>query len=225
VTIAFTPGESLLFDIANTIDRIASDPLEWDGRGYGARDHSRRRNMSHPTRRMKFNLGRSSLQLLRLTSRGDRAIYPTNPRPPIRRRSSPPASPARLGLNRRAAWKHRRAMRPLRDILVRNMRRLRATRGLSQEALAHECGMGRTYLSGVGRSDATGRSTTLGASRRGCAWSRGSCSGTTDPSRPVPLVSVARSAAARSSARRQHRRHSSKGVRRAHVWLTRHGIK
>lgn len=33
------------------------------------------------------------------------------------------------------------------------MRRLRATRGLSQEALAHECGMGRTYLSGVERSE------------------------------------------------------------------------
>jgi hypothetical protein len=29
------------------------------------------------------------------------------------------------------------------------MRRLRATRGLSQEALAHECGMGRIDLSGV----------------------------------------------------------------------------
>ena len=27
------------------------------------------------------------------------------------------------------------------------------TRGLSQEALAHECGMGRTYLSGVERSE------------------------------------------------------------------------
>jgi transcriptional regulator with XRE-family HTH domain len=33
------------------------------------------------------------------------------------------------------------------------MRRLRAAHGLSPEALAHECGMGRTYLSGVGRSD------------------------------------------------------------------------
>jgi Helix-turn-helix len=35
----------------------------------------------------------------------------------------------------------------------KNMRRLRAAHGLSPEALAHECGMGRTYLSGVGRSD------------------------------------------------------------------------
>jgi transcriptional regulator with XRE-family HTH domain len=42
---------------------------------------------------------------------------------------------------------------PLRDVLAKNMRRLRATRGLSQEALAHECGMGRTYLSGVERSE------------------------------------------------------------------------
>jgi transcriptional regulator with XRE-family HTH domain len=33
------------------------------------------------------------------------------------------------------------------------MRRLRAARGLSQEALAHECGINRTYLSGVERSE------------------------------------------------------------------------
>jgi transcriptional regulator with XRE-family HTH domain len=33
------------------------------------------------------------------------------------------------------------------------MRRLRANRGLSQEALAHECGINRTYLSGVERSE------------------------------------------------------------------------
>jgi transcriptional regulator with XRE-family HTH domain len=43
---------------------------------------------------------------------------------------------------------------PLRDVLARNMRRLRAERGLSQEALAHECGINRTYLSGVERSSA-----------------------------------------------------------------------
>jgi transcriptional regulator with XRE-family HTH domain len=38
-------------------------------------------------------------------------------------------------------------------VLAKNMRRLRATRGMSQEALAHECGMNRTYLSGVERSE------------------------------------------------------------------------
>ena len=34
-----------------------------------------------------------------------------------------------------------------------NMRRLRAARGLSQEALAHEYGINRTYLSSVERSE------------------------------------------------------------------------
>jgi transcriptional regulator with XRE-family HTH domain len=42
---------------------------------------------------------------------------------------------------------------PLRDILATNMRRLRAARGLSQEALAHESGMNRTYLSAVERAE------------------------------------------------------------------------
>jgi transcriptional regulator with XRE-family HTH domain len=42
---------------------------------------------------------------------------------------------------------------PLRDVLAKNMRRLRAERGLSQEALAHECGINRTYLSGIERSE------------------------------------------------------------------------
>lgn len=42
---------------------------------------------------------------------------------------------------------------PLRDILAKNMRRLRATRKLTQEALAHDCGMNRTYLSAVERSE------------------------------------------------------------------------
>ena len=41
---------------------------------------------------------------------------------------------------------------PLRDILDRNMRQ-RAKRGLSQEALAFECDINRTYLSGVERSE------------------------------------------------------------------------
>jgi len=42
---------------------------------------------------------------------------------------------------------------PLRDTLAKNMRRLRAVRGLSQEALAYESGLNRTYLSGVERSE------------------------------------------------------------------------
>lgn len=42
---------------------------------------------------------------------------------------------------------------PLRDVLAKNMRRLRAVRGLSQEALAHESDINRTYLSAVERSE------------------------------------------------------------------------
>jgi transcriptional regulator with XRE-family HTH domain len=42
---------------------------------------------------------------------------------------------------------------PLRDILARNMRVLRAERGLSQEALAHAAGLNRTYLSAVERAE------------------------------------------------------------------------
>ena len=42
---------------------------------------------------------------------------------------------------------------PLRDVLAKNMRRLRAKRGLSQEALAYESGINRTYLSAVERSE------------------------------------------------------------------------
>ena len=41
--ISFTCFAWLLFDIANTVDSIASDPLEWDRRGYGACNHSRRK--------------------------------------------------------------------------------------------------------------------------------------------------------------------------------------
>jgi transcriptional regulator with XRE-family HTH domain len=41
----------------------------------------------------------------------------------------------------------------LRDTLAKNMRRLRAARGLSQEALAFECGINRTYLSAVERAE------------------------------------------------------------------------
>lgn len=42
---------------------------------------------------------------------------------------------------------------PLRDTVARNMRRLRAARGWSQEVLAHESGLNRTYLSAVERSE------------------------------------------------------------------------
>jgi transcriptional regulator with XRE-family HTH domain len=41
----------------------------------------------------------------------------------------------------------------LRDILAKNMRLIRATQQLSQEALAHECGLNRTYLSAIERSE------------------------------------------------------------------------
>lgn len=42
---------------------------------------------------------------------------------------------------------------PLRDIVARNMRKLRADRGWSQEYLANKCGLNRTYLSAVERSE------------------------------------------------------------------------
>jgi transcriptional regulator with XRE-family HTH domain len=42
---------------------------------------------------------------------------------------------------------------PLRDVLAKNMRRLRAGRGLTQEALAFDCGINRTYLSAVERAE------------------------------------------------------------------------
>jgi transcriptional regulator with XRE-family HTH domain len=42
---------------------------------------------------------------------------------------------------------------PLRDVLAKNMRRMRAARGLTQEALAHESDINRTYLSAVERSE------------------------------------------------------------------------
>jgi transcriptional regulator with XRE-family HTH domain len=41
---------------------------------------------------------------------------------------------------------------PLRDILAANMRQLRAARGLSQEALAHESALDRTYVSSIERA-------------------------------------------------------------------------
>jgi transcriptional regulator with XRE-family HTH domain len=41
---------------------------------------------------------------------------------------------------------------PLRDVLARNMRQLRAARGLSQETLAHESDVDRTYVSSIERA-------------------------------------------------------------------------
>lgn len=41
----------------------------------------------------------------------------------------------------------------LRDVLARNLRLFRAERGWSQERLAHESGLNRTYLSAVERSE------------------------------------------------------------------------
>jgi len=38
-------------------------------------------------------------------------------------------------------------------VLAKNMRQLRARIGVSQEALAAECGINRTYLSSVERSE------------------------------------------------------------------------
>jgi transcriptional regulator with XRE-family HTH domain len=45
---------------------------------------------------------------------------------------------------------HRRRAR---EILARNMRMLRAARGMSQEALSHESGINRTYVSSVERCE------------------------------------------------------------------------
>jgi DNA-binding XRE family transcriptional regulator len=41
---------------------------------------------------------------------------------------------------------------PLRNVLARNMRKLRAVHGLSQEALAHESCVDRTYVSSIERA-------------------------------------------------------------------------
>ena len=42
---------------------------------------------------------------------------------------------------------------PLRQVLATNMRKLRAARGLTQEALAYDSGMDRTYLGSVERAE------------------------------------------------------------------------
>jgi hypothetical protein len=41
--IAFAGPTQLPLDIADTVDGITGNPLEWYGRGYGARHHSRRK--------------------------------------------------------------------------------------------------------------------------------------------------------------------------------------
>ena len=41
--IAFACATQLLFDVTDTVDRIACNPLEWDRRSHGACDHSRRK--------------------------------------------------------------------------------------------------------------------------------------------------------------------------------------
>ena len=38
---------------------------------------------------------------------------------------------------------------PLRDLIAKNIRKLRAERNISQESLAHDSGINRSYLSGV----------------------------------------------------------------------------
>jgi transcriptional regulator with XRE-family HTH domain len=40
----------------------------------------------------------------------------------------------------------------IREVLARNLRRCRQAKGLSQEALAHEAGVDRTYISALERS-------------------------------------------------------------------------
>jgi transcriptional regulator with XRE-family HTH domain len=68
---------------------------------------------------------------------------------------------------------------------LRNMRRLRAARGLSQEALAHDCGINRTYLSSVERSERNVSIDNIARIARGLRVERGGCSGTTEPGAPI----------------------------------------
>jgi ribosome-binding protein aMBF1 (putative translation factor) len=76
------------------------------------------------------------------------AVSPLYPREPTSsaRRAKAFVSSDRVGVKRTHKG-------PLRDVLAKNMRRLRTARGVSQEALAHESGINRTYLSGVERSE------------------------------------------------------------------------
>ena len=47
----------------------------------------------------------------------------------------------------------RTAKSPLRDVFAKNVRLARAGLGMSQEGLAHEAGVNRTYLSAVERAE------------------------------------------------------------------------
>src|SRR4051812_453968 len=75
---------------------------------------------------------------------------------------------------------------PLRGVLARNMRRLRAARGLSQEALAHESGAGHRAGAAVRREsgaksgvvDSAGREDLIHFHASGFQFPRITCSGT-----------------------------------------------
>ena len=58
----------------------------------------------------------------------------------------------RLGAGK-SPWVKTTPKSPLRDVLAANLRRARADRGWSQERLAQEAGLNRTYLSAVERAE------------------------------------------------------------------------
>ncbi len=49
----------------------------------------------------------------------------------------------------------------IREVFARNLRKYRQTKGLSQEALAHEAGVDRTYISALERSQYSASITTV----------------------------------------------------------------
>src|SRR5687768_3987347 len=49
----------------------------------------------------------------------------------------------------------------IREVFARNLRKYRQTKGLSQEALAHEAGIDRTYISALERSQYSASITTV----------------------------------------------------------------
>jgi transcriptional regulator with XRE-family HTH domain len=49
----------------------------------------------------------------------------------------------------------------IREVFARNLRKHRQAKGLSQEALAHEAGVDRTYISALERSQYSASITTL----------------------------------------------------------------